>query len=109
MGRGEYTNHRVRERLVKNRTALVHHLRGFLAEYGIVIPQGSYRLRKRLPRVLEDAENGATMAFRDLLQSLATELGDLDGRIAEATPRMTRHSPEREACQRLQAIDAVGP
>ena len=101
--------HRVRERLVKNRTALVNQIRGLLSEYGIVIPKGIHRLRKRLPRVLEDAENGLTMDFRDVLQSLSTELSDLDVRIAEATKRITRQSREREACRRLQTIDGVGP
>jgi len=43
--------HRVRERLVKRWTAVVHQVRGLLLEYGIVIPQGIARLRKRLPRV----------------------------------------------------------
>ena len=101
--------HRVRERLVKNRTALVNQIRGLLMEYGIVIPKGIYRLRKQLPRILEDAENGLTMDFRDVLQSLATELSDLDVRIVEATRRITHHSRAREACQRLQAIDGIGP
>ena len=101
--------HRVRERLVKHRTALVNQIRGLLLEYGLAIPQGIYRLRRRLPGLLEDAENGLTLAFRDVLQSLAMELHDLDSRIAEATKRITRHSREREACQRLQGMDGVGP
>ena len=101
--------HRVRERLVKQRTAFVNHIRGLLVEYGLVVPQGIYRLRKQLPRIVEDAENGLTMPFRDMLQSLSTELSDLDGRIAEATNRITRQSREREACQRLQQIAGVGP
>jgi transposase len=99
----------VRERLVKQRTALGNQLRGLLLEYGLVIPQGLHHLRQRLPQLLEDAENGLTLTLRDVLQSLATELRDLDGRIAEATKRITHHSREREACQRLQAIDGVGP
>jgi transposase len=40
--------HRVRARLVKNRTALVNHIRGLLLEYGVVIPQGLSRVRQRL-------------------------------------------------------------
>ena len=32
--------HRIRERQMKTRTAVVDQLRGLLAEYGIVIPQG---------------------------------------------------------------------
>jgi transposase len=103
------TMHRVRDRLVKNRTALVNQIRGLLMEYGIVIPQGIYRLRKQLPRLLEDAENGLTMDFRDVLQSLWTELSHLDGCIAEAGKRIARQSREREASQRLLSIDGVGP
>ncbi len=41
--------HRVRERLVGNRTALANQIRGFLQESGIVIPQGIANLRKELP------------------------------------------------------------
>src|SRR6187200_3178789 len=61
--------HRVRERLVKQRTAVVNQVRGLLLEYGMVSPQGIARLRKRLPRVLEEADNGLSFRMRDLLQS----------------------------------------
>jgi transposase len=33
--------HRARELLVGDRTALMNQIRGLLAEYGIVVPQGS--------------------------------------------------------------------
>ena len=101
--------HRVRERLVKNRTALVNQVRGLLLEYGVVIPQGIYRLRKRVPRILEDADNGLSLAFRDLLQSLARELSTLDASIAEVTQRLVRLSHDLEACQRLQEMEGIGP
>jgi len=39
-------------------TAVVHQVRGLLVEYGMVIPQGSARLRKRLPRVFAEADHG---------------------------------------------------
>jgi transposase len=35
--------HRVRDRLVHNRTSLINHTRGLLAEYGVVLPQGAKR------------------------------------------------------------------
>ncbi len=101
--------HRVRERLVKNRTALVNQIRGLLLEYGVVIPQGIYRLRKRVPSILEDADNGLSLAFRDLLQSLARELSTLDVSVAEVTQRLARLSRDLEACQRLQEMDGIGP
>jgi transposase len=83
--------HRVRERLVKNRTALVNHIRGLLLEYGVVIPQGLSRLRQRLLGILDDADNGLSCACRDLLQSLAHELSTLDASVAEM-PRSGRVS-----------------
>src|SRR5262245_61426771 len=61
---------RVRERGVQHRTAGVNQVRGRLLEYGIVIRQGLARLRKRLPRVLEEADNGLSFLMRDLLQRL---------------------------------------
>ncbi|MFX5668595.1 IS110 family transposase, partial [Acinetobacter baumannii] len=49
--------HRIRERLVSERTALANQMRGLLMEYGIVVAQGIQQLRKKLPLILEDAEN----------------------------------------------------
>ena len=101
--------HRVRERLVKNRTALGNQIRGLLLEYGIVIPQGLARLRKRLPRVIEEADNGLSFVLRDLLQRLQSELSALDTRMTDVTCQLTRLSHEMEACQRLQEMEGIGP
>ena len=48
--------HRVRQQLVKTRTALMNQVRGLLGEYGIVIAQGVARLRHALPSILEDQD-----------------------------------------------------
>lgn len=101
--------HRVRARLVKNRTALANQMRGLLLEYGVVIPQGISRLRKHVPRILEDADNELSLVFRDLLQSLARELSTLDTSITEVTQRLTRLSRDLEACQRLREMEGIGP
>jgi transposase len=57
--------HRIRERQIKARTALVNQLRGLLSEHGIVIPQGVARVRQALPARLADAENGLTWEARE--------------------------------------------
>lgn len=49
--------HRIRSRLVQERTALVNQIRGLLAEYGIIVPQTVYKIREKLPEILEDAGN----------------------------------------------------
>src|SRR4029453_7647618 len=52
------TLHCVREHCVKMRTALANQLRGVLGEYGFVVPQGIGRIRKAIPLLVEDADNG---------------------------------------------------
>ena len=52
--------HRMRSRLVKDRTALGNQIRGLLAERGIVIAQGMTRLRQQLPLIVEDEANELT-------------------------------------------------
>src|SRR5262245_65620910 len=66
--------HRIRERQIKARTALVNQIRGLLAEYGVVMPKGVAQVRQKLPCILEDAENGLTMLVREWLQELAADL-----------------------------------
>ena len=94
---------------MKHRTAVVNQVRGLLLEYGIVIPQGIARLRKRLPRVLEEADNGLSFLMRDLLQSLQSELSALDTRLTLPPSRVSsRASATRErrvnACKRWRAL-----
>lgn len=62
--------HRVRQQLVKARTALVNRARGLLAEYGIVIAQGVAHLRRALPEILEDPDNALSAAIRELLAEI---------------------------------------
>jgi transposase len=47
---------RIRERMMKHRTATGNQLRGLLAEYGIVLPKGLRYLRAQVPLILKDAE-----------------------------------------------------
>ena len=45
--------HRVRERLVRNRTALANEIRGLLLEFGIAIPQGINKISTKLTEILD--------------------------------------------------------
>jgi transposase len=101
--------HRIRERQIKARTALVNQIRGLLAEYGVVIPKGVAQVRQKLPFILEEAENGLTMLAREWLQALAAELQALDQRIRETNTQMQRVFASHEACQRLAQLEGVGP
>jgi len=64
--------HRARQGFVKTRTAQANQIRGLLAELGIVLPQGIGVVMKRMPEILENAENGIPGIQRQLLQRLSS-------------------------------------
>jgi hypothetical protein len=66
--------HRIRNELVKRRTAQSNQIRGLLGEYGVVMPKGLGVLRRRLPEILEDGENGLSDLFRELLSACYQEV-----------------------------------
>jgi transposase len=70
--------HRARQGFVRARTAQANQIRGLLAEYGMIIPQGLCQIGKRLPAILEDGANDLPGLFRGLLQRLGEHLKALD-------------------------------
>lgn len=101
--------HCQRERIKKDRTALVNQVRGLLAEYGVVINKGVSAVRKALPEILEDAENGLTTISRELFAELLEELRDLDQRFKQCDRRIQSLNQDNEVCQRLDGILGIGP
>ena len=101
--------HRQRERIKKARTALVNQVRGLLAEYGIVINKGGVAVRKGLPEVLEDAENGLTQLSRELFAELLEELRLLEQQFEVCEKRIHVMSKENAVCRRLDDILGIGP
>ena len=101
--------HRVRTELVRQRTAKVNQIRGLLGEYGIVVRQGVAVLRKALPDILEDAENGLMSDFRALLAGLREDLVYLDERVVTMDQTMQTLANSHEAARRLLKLRGVGP
>ena len=100
--------HRIRERQVKQRTALVSQIRGQLLEYGIAIPQGISRVRRQLSGTLEDAENELSYQSRVLFRELQHELYDMDIRVKESDRKVKQMANQNPVCQRLMAIPGIG-
>lgn len=101
--------HRVRSGLVKERTALANRIRGLLAEYGIIIPLGISQLRQQLPDILEDAENGLTMAARKVFADLQEQIAELDKQVAAYGENIQAVHRSSEVSQRLAEIPGIGP
>ena len=66
--------HRVRERWVMRRTAVVNQIRGLLLERGLTLPKGRSHVDQALPEILADAELKLSDSFRALLTQLKLEL-----------------------------------
>ena len=101
--------HRVRERWVMRRTAVVNQIRGLLLERGITLRKGRRHVDAALPEILADATSSLSGGLRMLLAQLKLELDQLAARISDADCVLDRTARENEACQRLIAIPGIGP
>jgi len=101
--------HRVRERWIMRRTAVVNQIRGLLLERGITVRTGRCHLDAALPGILEDGSTSLSGALRFLLAELKQELEQLAVHIEQAEALIQRAAQQSEACQRLDAIPGIGP
>jgi transposase len=101
--------HRVRERVVRARTALINEIRGLLGESGIVLRQGVATVRHHLPSIVEDAENGLCMPMRALMTELYAELTAVDERLEALTTQVKLHAEQDANAKRIQQLEGVGP
>jgi transposase len=100
--------HRVRSRLLKQRTSLVNQIRGLLGEYGLIIPLSVAAVRKKVPEFLEDAENELTPLAREIFSDLYDQLKAFDVQIEGYDTKIKTVVKGSEACRRLQELPGVG-
>jgi transposase len=101
--------HRARQGFVKARTAQANQIRGLLAEYGIIIPQGIKHIADRLPDILEDADNELPGTFRLLVERLRAHLKVLDTQVGELDVQSQLWHRQSEASKKLAQIPGIGP
>ncbi|HLG19650.1 MAG TPA: IS110 family transposase [Bdellovibrionota bacterium] len=100
--------HRVRQRLVQSRTALSNQIRGLLAEYGVVIPQGSERFSQRLSELLQGESAEMSFRCRKIIEKLSEELRAVKNRIVEMEFELNDIFKTSETCRRLERVPGVG-
>lgn len=100
--------HRVRQRLVGRRGALINQLRAILLERGIVVPQTRRALEKWLPEILADESNGLSPRRRRLIEELRAEWRELDRRIAAFDEEFHAVAKREADCRRLCEIPGIG-
>jgi transposase len=101
--------HRVRERWLGRRTAVINQIRGMLLERGITVQRGRRHIEESLPGILEDPDNKLSGALRVLLRELRLEMQYLGRQIEECDKLMVGIAGELEQCKRLVAIAGIEP
>ena len=100
---------RSREMLVHSRTGLSNHIRGLLLEFGVVMPQGFAALHRQIPEILEDGDNELPDLYRPTLHLLYQRLCDLRDDLKRLNSEIETLVKQNPACERLTALEGVGP
>jgi transposase len=101
--------HRVRERLVRQRTGIINQIRAFLLERGIAVRQGIRFLRVDLPRILALPPEVLSPRMVGTIEDLAGDWRRLDERIESLSAEIEAIARREIGCQRLMSVPGVGP
>ncbi len=101
--------HRVRSRLVGQRTAVINQIRAFLLERGIAVRQRLRSLRLAVPDILAQPTDVLTPRMTPMIEGLLQDWHHLDERIEAVTEEIQALVAADEACQRLMSVPGVGP
>jgi len=101
--------HRVRQGLVKARTAQANQIRGLLSEFGLIIPQGIAHISKRVPELLDNAGDDVPGAFRELMQRMLDHLKDLDQQVGELEKQIRIWHRSNALSCKLEKVPGIGP
>lgn len=101
--------HRVREMLMRQRGQLINALRGHLAEFGVVAPQGTSRISDLTARLADPGDDMIPAMARAVLQVLVEQLRATERRMDELDQRLHEEAARSETCRRLSTIPGIGP
>jgi transposase len=100
--------HRVRQRLVTARTAVVNQVRGLLRERGLVFGSGRMRFERFLKEQLVRQESELNPVCRTLFATLADEYEAIDTRIEAIDAELAAFAKSNSACRALLSVPGVG-
>jgi transposase len=101
--------HRVRERLVRQRTGISNQIRAFLLERGVAVRQGLRFLRAELPGILATRSDALSPRMMHLIEDLAGDWRRLDERIEGLSGEINAIARQDAGCERLMSVPGIGP
>ena len=96
--------HRVRERLVSQRTGVINQIRAFLLERGIAVRQGLRFLRSELPRLLTTPPDVLSPRMVRIVEDLAGDWRRLDERVERLSDEIEAIARQDASCERLMSV-----
>jgi transposase len=101
--------HRVRSRLVSERTAVINQIRGFMLERGVIVRQGLRFLRQTLPDILARRTDVLSPRMIRIVADLASDWRQLDERIEAVTDEIETLAKSNDSCRRVMTVPGIGP
>ncbi|WFU45953.1 IS110 family transposase (plasmid) [Bradyrhizobium sp. CB82] len=96
--------HRVRERLVGQRTGIINQIRAFLLERGIAVRRDLHSLRSELPGILATRTDVLLPRMLRIIEDLAGDWRRLDARIEGLSGEIETLARQDKACERLMTV-----
>jgi len=101
--------HKIRQRRVKAKVALMQELHGLLLEFGYALPKGYRSLIAAVAEITSpDHITEFSDAFKGVLVEMIDELKDIQARILKMDKQIAQVVKERPICQELMKLDGVG-
>jgi transposase len=101
--------HRVRQRLVSQRTGIINQIRAFLLERGVAVRQGLRFLRIELPDILATRTDALSPRMSRVIEELAGDWRHLDARIEGLSGEIETLAHQDQHCERLMTVPGIGP
>src|SRR6202165_1425444 len=101
--------HRVRERLVSQRTGIINQIRAFMLERGIAVRQGIGFLRTELSIILATRTDALSPRMLRVIEEVAGDWRRLDQRIDGLSGEIEALARQDQACSRLMTVPGIGP
>ncbi|NRA56332.1 MAG: IS110 family transposase [Gammaproteobacteria bacterium] len=98
--------HRIRERLIRNRTAIINQIRGLLSEFGVIASAGKAELFKRLSDFIIDPKY--THQLRDMIGDLYSEHFAMSQHIEKIENRLKKFVADSPNGKILLSIPGIG-
>src|SRR5438876_4776340 len=101
--------HRVRERLVSQRTGIINQIRAFLLERGVAVRQGLRFLRNELPSILAALSDALSPRMVRMIEDLTGDWRRLDERVEGLSKEIEAIARRDAGCERLISVPGIGP